>query len=100
LGQHNRRNNDGTIIRPNDVAAASPGRWIDATLKSLDGLFVCRGSPPILRLNNRAMPIGPGDDPLDPRSLSQVGPVNSHHVLYRHPREQPIHRRRHRGSRP
>jgi hypothetical protein len=64
------------------------------------GLFVCRGSLPILRLNNRAVPIGPRDDPLDPRSLSQFGPVNSHHVLYRHLREQPIHRRRHRGSRP
>jgi hypothetical protein len=40
-----------------------------------------------VRLNNRAMPIGPGDDPLDPRSLSQAGPVDSHHVLYRHLRE-------------
>jgi len=29
------------------------------------------------------VPIGPRDDPLDPRSLSQFGPVNLHHVLYR-----------------
>jgi hypothetical protein len=32
--------NDGTIIRPNDVAAASPGRWI----RLYTGPINCRGA--------------------------------------------------------